>query len=126
MTMMKGVTMGRKSRDKGARGEREFRDRLREMGINARRTYTAQAAGGGVPDLVTDNIRGTITWEVKRTKTAEMSKWLAQVAEQRKENPGASTVLAFRLDHGEWMYIGYLDDLKKTCKAICIYGNVEG
>jgi len=117
---------GKKSRDKGARGEREFRDRLREMGVNARRTYSAQSAEGGIPDLITENMRGSLTWEVKRTKAVEMSKWLSQIAIQRKESPGTSTLLAFRLDKGEWMYLGYLDDLKQTSKVVGVYdGNLE-
>lgn len=45
--------MSKFSRDKGARGEREFRDLLREHGFEARRGQ--QFAGGNdSPDVVTD------------------------------------------------------------------------
>ena len=117
--------MGRKSRDKGARGEREFWNMLRDRRINARRTYSAQAAGPGVPDFVTQNQRGCITWEVKRTKSVKWGEWLKQLKAQRSENDGCNTLLAFRLDNEEWMYCGFVDDLQKVTKVLAVY-DVEG
>ncbi len=77
--------MGKPSRDKGQRGEREFQATIQAMGINSRRLYTAQAVGLGVPDLITENQAGAISWEVKRTKLLRWAEWAKQRAEATQD-----------------------------------------
>ena len=113
--------MGKPSRDKGQRGEREFQATIQGMGINSRRLYTAQAVGLGVPDLITENQAGAISWEVKRTKLLRWSEWQKQLEEQRKAMPGTVTRLAFKLDRMPWMTVGYLEDDPLYARILRMY-----
>ena len=56
-------------RDKGCRGEREFRDVLRDYGYKAERGQQ-RAGGSGSPDVVHD-VRG-VHFEVKRTEALRL------------------------------------------------------
>lgn len=66
------------SRAKGCRGEREWRDQLREAGFEARR---GQQFSGGTdsPDVVCPSLP-TIHWEVKRTETLSIYTAMTQAA----------------------------------------------
>ena len=63
------------SRQKGARGERELAEFLRDLGFEARRGQ--QFSGGGDSPDVVHNIPG-IHIECKRVETGNLYKWLAQ------------------------------------------------
>ena len=86
---------GKKSRNKGANGEREFfRLVHEELGIKLKRNLSQyQESGEGDAQLADFHI------EVKRGKRYE-SRWWAQACE---ETPmGMSTALCYRLDRAKW------------------------
>lgn len=105
--------MGKMSRDKGARGEREIIDLLQpianavyaEAGQHApqlKRTSSMQADGGGC------DIAG-IDWlalEVKRCETLHVAQWWQQCLKQAKS--GQMPVLAYRRNSGQWCFKCYV------------------
>lgn len=110
--------MPKSSRDKGNRREREARQLLHEMGINARRTYSMQAAQGGSADLITENVIGQIAWEIKGCETLALTSWLRQLDRQREFHSSASNILAFKQSRRPFMYMGFLDQLPATIKVL--------
>lgn len=87
--------MGKMSRAKGARGEREFRDLLREHGFEARRGQ--QFAGGpDSPDVVTDL---PCHVEVKRTETFSPS-YLLQA--ERDAHPALQPAVFWKRNNWKW------------------------
>lgn len=92
--------MGRSSRVKGAVGEREVRDLLREAGFAARRD------GRLDEDLVHD-IDG---WhlEVKRRETYRIDEWLEQT---ERDAGGRKPLLIFRKSRQPWRAVIRLEDL---------------
>jgi Holliday junction resolvase len=110
--------MPKASRDKGNRRERECRQLLHEMGINARRTYSMQAAHSGSADLITENVVGSIAWEVKGCEDLRLTQWLRQLDRQREFHASASNILAFKQSRRPFMYIGFLDQLPSTIKVL--------
>jgi Holliday junction resolvase len=95
------------SRQKGARGEREFAAYLRDRGIVARR---GQQFSGGTdsPDVV-HNFPG-IHFEVKRVETLN----LKTAMEQAKNDAGEKMpVVAHKKNRQEWVAILSMDDFMK-------------
>lgn len=91
--------MGKKSREKGKLGEREFSQVLQSLGYNARRGI--QFAGGpDSPDIVSD-IPG-VHFEVKRMERLELWKALNQATEDAGE---AVPVVAHRPNRKPWVVI---------------------
>jgi len=87
--------VGKMSRAKGARGEREFRDLLREHGFEARRGQ--QFAGGpDSPDVVTDL---PCHVEVKRTETFSPS-YLLQA--ERDAHPALQPAVFWKRNGWKW------------------------
>jgi len=87
--------MSAMSRAKGARGEREFRDLLREHGFEARRGQ--QFAGGpDSPDVIVDL---PVHFEVKRTESFSPS-YLAQA--ERDAHPANQPVVAWKRNAAPW------------------------
>ena len=94
--------MGKLSRDKGARGEREALHLLkRELGNiaeNVQRNYLEQSAHGGC-DLVG---LPPFAIEIKRAKNYS-SKWSLQAAEQAaRVSESAIPVVMYRIDRHDW------------------------
>lgn len=89
--------MGKPSRDKGKRGEREFAHLLKEMGFDARR---AQQYSGteGTADVLS-SILG-VHWEVKRYSRIASNRFLEQAEEDALVND--VPVVAMREDRGPW------------------------
>lgn len=88
--------MGRRERDKGARGEREVADVFRAAGFDVERTPNS----GGLRyagDLYGDT---PCHVEVKRQETLRLPLWLRQAADEAGD--GAIPVVAFRQSRGEW------------------------
>lgn len=86
--------MGKPSREKGARGERDFRDLLRRYGFYARRD-------GRLDDDLQHDVDG-VHFEVKRCERLEIPKWL----EQAKRDAGARVpAVAFRRNHDIWRVV---------------------
>jgi Holliday junction resolvase len=88
------------SRAKGARGERQWRDQLRENGYEARR---GQQFSGGTdsPDVVCDSLRG-FHFEVKCVQALNVDKVMR---EQAAPDAGANKipVIAHRKDRSDWL-----------------------
>ena len=106
--------MGRKSRDKGASGERELAHELsRLFGIEARRG--CQYHGGpGSPD-VEAGIPG-VHFECKRTERLRLHEALDQAIADAGEN---LPVVVHRQNRKPWVVIVRLDDLPKL--AVQLY-----
>jgi len=88
--------MGKASRDKGNRGEREFVKALgEELGeVLTRRLGQARDSGSDVH---------VVGWsiEVKRAAKAELGAWWAQAVD-RAADVGLKPALAYRLDRRSW------------------------
>ena len=93
------------SKQKGARGEREFRDFLKERGVEARR---GQQFSGGVdsPDVV-HNIPG-VHFEVKRTEAGNPYKWLEQAI---NDAGNKMPIVAHRKNNKDWIAVMRMADL---------------
>ncbi len=105
--------MGRKSRDKGAAGERELaRELSRVLGVEARRG--CQYHGGpGSPDVVADI--PDVHLECKRTERFRLYDALEQaIADAGEKVP----VVAHRQNHKPWVVIARLEDLPKLATQI--------
>ncbi len=94
---------GRSSKQKGASGEREFRDLLRAHGFEAARHGRNSFGPDGerTHEDVTHNIRG-IHFEVKRRETMDVPSWFAQA---RAEAPAKTPVIAWRSNRQPWRVI---------------------
>lgn len=97
--------MGKASRDKGRRGEREVRDVFRAAGVPADRGGWRQVAEADVPDVVT--VAG-IHVEVKRCERLTLPQWLRQ-AETAAALTGATPAVAFRQNGQPWRVVVPLD-----------------
>lgn len=84
--------MGRASRQKGARGERDFRDLLRSHGFECDRDGRLAA------DLA-HNVQG-VHIEVKRCEAILMPRWIKQATDEAA--PGLVPVIAYRRSHEPW------------------------
>lgn len=94
------------SRDKGERGEREWRDELRAEGYEAHRgcQYSGKGADGSQqPDVVCKDLK--IHWEVKRTNRLNLRKAIAQAKADAKRAGLEHWSVAWREDYGEWIMI---------------------
>ena len=106
--------MGRKSRDKGASGERELaRELSRLLGVEARRG--CQYHGGpGSPDVAADI--SDVHIECKRTERFRLYEALEQaIADAGEKVP----IVAHRQNHKPWIAVVRLDDLPRL--AVQIY-----
>lgn len=90
--------MGKPSRQKGARGEREVRDALRAHGLEARRD-------GRLDDDLDHNVE-PFHLEVKRTERIEITKWLEQAERDAGDRIPA---VVFRRSREPWRIVLPLD-----------------
>ena len=100
------------SRNKGARGEREWRDVLRDEGYEAHRgcQFSGKGEDGSQqPDVICKNLK--IHWEVKRTNTLNLRKAIAQAKADAKRAGVEHWVVTWREDNGEWIEITSNDSL---------------
>lgn len=99
--------MGRRSRDKGKRGEREAAEALREhLGVQARRGVQYHG-GPGSPDLAT-SLPG-VHFEVKRCESLSLYAAMDQAA---RDAAGKIPVVLHRRNGKEWLVVVQLRDLK--------------
>ena len=79
--------MGKLSRDKGKRGERQWRDMLREFGFL--KAYRSQQFRGKAPDGSSGDVQcpelPSIHWEVKNVERLNLWAAMAQVLADRPE-----------------------------------------
>jgi hypothetical protein len=89
------------SRQKGARGEREWRDQLRNEGFDARRGQ--QFSGGSdSPDVICDSLPG-IHWEVKRVERGNPYDWIMQA--KRDAGDSKMPIVAHKRNGQDWLCI---------------------
>jgi len=93
------------SRQKGARGEREFRDYLRERGIEARRGQQFSGSPDS-PDVVSGLTN--VHWEVKRVERLEIYKAVEQAVTDAGDR---LPVVAFKSNRQAWLAILPMDQL---------------
>lgn len=101
------------SRQKGARGEREFSTYLKEHGISAHRTQQFCGNGGDSADVVTDIDR--VHFEVKRVESLRIYDAVLQAQADKKD--GKIPVVAHKKNRGEWLAILPMHDLLRVLKA---------
>ena len=96
------------SREKGKRGEREFRDVLREAGYC--KTERGQQFRGGPdsPDVNCPELPD-IHFEVKRCQNASIYKWILQAETEKRS--GQFAIVAHKKNHCEWLAILPMNDL---------------
>jgi len=86
------------SRQKGARGEREWRDQLRAAGFTARR---GQQFSGGAdsPDVICEELRG-LHMEVKRVQSLNIA---SAVEQATRDASGKPWVVVHRKNAAPWL-----------------------
>ena len=93
------------SRQKGAAGEREFAQVLKDAGVAARRGQ--QFAGGAdSPDVISDFT--DVHFEVKRTEKTDLYAWLKQASDDAGDN---LPVVVHRKNRGGWVALVDWDDM---------------
>ena len=105
--------MGKMSRSKGQRGERELAAELQRLfGVSARRGV--QYSGGvNSPDVITDF--SGIHFEVKRTERLSLYPAMQQAIEDAVDK---IPVVCHKQNRREWLAIIRLDDLPKLTATI--------
>lgn len=96
--------MGKFSKDKGRRGERELASKLRGYGYDCRRGQQFSGANGDA-DVV--GLPG-IHLEVKRTERLSLYDAIAQAISDARE--GEIPIVAHRKNNSDWVMIMRLDD----------------
>lgn len=106
--------MGKKSRNKGKRGERELAKALIDvLGIDARRGRQFSGSPES-PDVVTS--LPDIHFECKRVERFSLYPSLEQAIEDAGDNQ--IPVVAHRKNHEDWVVVIRLNDLPKLCGII--------
>lgn len=100
------------SKQKGARGEREFSSFLKDRGIAAHRTQQFCGRGGDSAD-VQSTVRD-IHWEVKRTEALRIYKAMEQACSDCKAPK--IPVVAHRQNNQDWIAIVPMDQFLRLCK----------
>jgi Holliday junction resolvase len=103
--------MGKKSKDKGARGERELAKALRELGFDAHRGR--QYSGG--PDSPDVHGISGVHIECKRIEKFQLYPSLKQSIDDSGDNV---PVVMYRKNYEDWVVICRLEDLKELSKRI--------
>lgn len=91
---------GRKSRDKGARGELDFARLCQSQGYDVTRTAQHCGKNGGAPDV--KGLPG-VHVEVKRTEALRIYDAIEQAI--RDADDGKPVVVAFRKNNAPWLII---------------------
>jgi len=105
--------MGRASREKGKRGEREFAAFLRDLGLEARRTQQFSGTEGTAD--VSSSLEG-VHLEVKRYAGIAAFRFLEQA--ERDADPDDLPVVALREDRGEWAIMLKAKHLERMAETI--------
>ncbi|SOB59645.1 conserved protein of unknown function [Pseudodesulfovibrio profundus] len=108
-----GVPMGKASRDKGKRGEREAAALLREYGFEARRGCQYQG-GPDSPDVVADGL--PLHFEIKRTERLS----LYPAIEQATQDAGAEKIpiVLHRQSRKPWLAIIPAEELLSLLRQV--------
>jgi hypothetical protein len=109
--------MGKASRDKGKRGERDLANTLSQLGVRSRRGVQYRG-GPGSPDVVT--ALSGIHVECKRTEQLSLYPALWQAYEEMPADH--MPVVMHRRNGKPWVVVLNLDDFVKICREA---GRVE-
>ena len=103
--------MGKTSRTKGAKGEREFCKVLSEeldfLGVDSALSRNLSQTRDGGHDIAG---LGQFAIEVKRAAVADVRSWWAQAVMQA-DDAGKFPVLAYRLDRRSWRVVMHINDI---------------
>ena len=105
--------MGKKSRDKGKRGEREWAAYLSKHGFPARRGVQYRG-GPDSPDIVCD-VLPEFHFEVKRTERLMLHSAIEQAALDATD--GQIPLVAHKKNHQPWLVILTAHDFMRLLKA---------
>ncbi len=112
------------SRQKGARGERMFRDELREAGFHGEGDEATirgcQNAGRGIggtaaPDVIVP-LMARLHWEIKFREKGSPR----QAHEQAKRDamPSQIPIVGFKKNHSDWLVCMSLEDFFEVCRQL--------
>jgi Holliday junction resolvase len=101
------------SRAKGCRGEREFRDVLRDQGFTARRGQQFSGSPDS-PDVLCEELPN-IHFEVKRCENGNVYRWLDQA--MRDCGMHKMPIVVHKKNGRQWVAILDVDDLINLLKA---------
>lgn len=100
--------MGKASREKGKRGEREFASFCRDQGYDVHRTAQYRGNTGAAGDV--EGLPG-IHVEVKRTENLKVWEYMNQSRhDTAQEGKGNIPVVAWRKNDHDWLVIMSADD----------------
>lgn len=104
------------SKRKGAEGERDWRDKIREFGFDCIRGRQNRG-GPDSPDVISNDL-SKYHFEVKYSQNTSFYAWMEQaLRDARKTDPGLQIpVVAHRKNHGEWHVFLKADDFLKLLK----------
>lgn len=94
--------MGKASRDKGKRRERQLRDLLRSWGLCARRGQQHSGEIGN-PDVICENTPD-ILWESKGREATAFYVWLAE-ARRMAEAKAKLPIVAYKKNNCPWFFV---------------------
>ncbi len=103
--------MPKNSRAKGARGELEFCEFLKERGYPARRAQQFMGAPGEDASDVITEIDGLFYIDVKRTERLYPIEWLQKALSDRGPTGIRAPVIAWKKNRGAWIAMLSFDDL---------------
>lgn len=115
--------MGKMSREKGKRYEREIASKLKEYGYDARRTAQYCGNTGDASDVV--GLDG-IHIEAKHQEKIMIYDWMAQaINDSSEEGKGNIPAVFFRKNHCETLVCMRFDDFMKLYKEYELYLNEQ-
>ena len=105
---------GKRSRDKGKRGEREWASFLRTRGWTTARRGVQHQGGPDAPDVVCPELEG-FHFEVKRTERLSLYDAMAQA---RTDAGGKVPIVAHRRNKCEWLVVLRAEDFSELLRGI--------
>lgn len=103
------------SRDKGARGEREFAAFLRERGVAARRGQQFSGSPDSPDVVIESGLSVAVHFEVKRTERLSLYPAMEQAKKDSSHNQ--IPIVAHKKNRKQWLAVLSADDLIALLKA---------
>ena len=119
------LKMGKKSRDKGYRGEHNLERILRKFGLDAKRVPLSGASDFAKGDIIVEGRRGEV--KVRKEGFKQIYKWLEkgilkkENVEQLRER---NDILFIKADRKEYLAVMRLLDLIELLKKVKEYENL--
>lgn len=95
--------MGKPSRDKGKRRERQLRDLLRSWGLCARRGQQHSGEIGN-PDVICENTPD-ILWESKGRESTAFYVWLLETRRIAEAKGNKLPIVAYKKNNCPWFFV---------------------